>query len=167
MHCIQPKQDNPPISFPSLEFPVSWSEWENEVSDWWSPELLLQSASHMEDTWSYITAFIGPGERAIRGLCQDSLLIFPPYSVSPVSLLPFLHSAEGLSDKKVQKWPTCCCFAPVCVCYDGLQTWLCWPVGELPADKETWLTGTPARRMASLLWKRKVIETMGLCRDKL
>lgn len=115
----------------------------------------------MEDTWSYITAFIGHSERAIRGLCQDSLLISPPYSVSPVSLLPCLHSAEGLSDKKVQKWPTCCCFAPVCVwvCYNGLQTWLCWPVGELPADKETWLTGTSARRMASLLWKRQVIET--------
>lgn len=49
-----------------------------------------QTASHMEDTWSYITAFIGHNERVVRGLCQDILFIFltleaslPPSFFSP------------------------------------------------------------------------------------
>lgn len=132
------------------------------------------AVSHMEDTWSYITAFIGHNERAVRGLCQFSsfahclfpffFFFCPSLSVSTVMtwsclLILLQDSLNGLIRKRENNRPA---ILVVCLrlclwldsCFPASQTWLGWTVvGELPADKKTWLTGTSARLMASPLWE--------------
>lgn len=77
-------------------FPPCGLYQENELSGRWSTETLCESTLHMEDTWSYITAFIRHNE---RGLCQDILFIFLTLALS----LP-LFSSPSLSVCIVRTW---------------------------------------------------------------
>ncbi len=71
------------------------------------------AASHMEDTWTYITAFIGHDERADRGPCQDILFIFLTLTLPPSSYILPLHLHLQSDDMKLPphsaaafiKWP--------------------------------------------------------------
>lgn len=112
----------------------------------WAPRcsVSLCFGTHMEDTWSYITAFTGHNKRAVRGLCQDVVFIFlclalsgstffsPSRSVCTVitwsCLLILLHrSSNGLIRKK--KNDRLVVVVVVCSCLYLCLSLLCCLVG--------------------------------------